>query len=133
MRSIYGYGRSSISMQNDQPRANVTDDGSDGDIKDKDEADWHDEVNVEELAPRHRSKLRFWTLRCARISFNSFPTQSGFCRRQYGRFRPCHLDLPPQKAHIFSAGLGSLHHDRPVGVPQAGLQERHTISAGRQE
>jgi hypothetical protein len=43
-------------MQNDRPRANVTDDSSDGDIEDEDEADWHDELNVEELT-RHRFKL----------------------------------------------------------------------------
>jgi hypothetical protein len=43
-------------MQNDRPRANVTDDSSDSNIKDEDEADWHDKVNVEELT-RHRSEL----------------------------------------------------------------------------
>lgn len=43
--------RSSNSMQNDQPRANVTDGSSDI----EDETDWHDEVNMGEPAPRHRT------------------------------------------------------------------------------
>ncbi len=94
-------------MQNDRPRANVTDDSSDSDIGDEDEADWHDKVHMEELT-RHRSKLsQAMNVEVCLHFFNSFPTQSGFCRRQYGRFWPRHLDFPPQKAHIFSAGLGS--------------------------
>jgi len=42
-------------MQNDRPQAGITDGSSDSDIED--ETDWHDGVDVEGLAPRHRSKF----------------------------------------------------------------------------
>jgi len=48
------YGRSSM-QQSDQPQTYVPDGSSEVDFED--EADWHDEPNIEELAPRHRSKF----------------------------------------------------------------------------
>ena len=69
------YGRSS--MQDDQPQTHVPDGSSDVDFED--EADWHDEPNVEELAPRHRSKFSSQQARdieVRRISSHPFPTPS---------------------------------------------------------
>lgn len=66
------YGRPS---QNDQPQANTTNGDSDSDIEN--EADWHDEPNLEGLAPRHRSKIsQAMIIEVRPHSSISFPTQS---------------------------------------------------------
>lgn len=123
-------------MQNDGPQANVTDGSSDSDIED--EADWHDEVDVEELAPRQRSKFSeamVVEVRSLRLTFSLilFQLKVGFVDANMGGFGHItwtfhlrrHTSSQPDWGRYITTGWWKCHI--------VGQQEHHTIAAGQWE